>query len=414
MNIFTSGKPYINIFENIDLVKKNIVICGSIIPACAVINHPNLPFFDNEELPFNEDEERKDAIIRRFFAEYYSKSDIDIQVNNKSHFEFCRVANDLFNELLLNFCRFFRDVEPSLFKLKETKSIGLFITKKYLSDIGFDENKITQFKKFVDNQDNDNIFNMLKLNIGTIYDKIIQDEYNELSEQDKKYCDNIITSFNIKFTDLKSHNINVEFNTKIVEEIFTEGDIKLYVNTKYTIGSPFLNHDLEIFRNKSENPFELVSKFHLNCVRGYYNGVTVKLLPSCITALKTFVNVDFKYFAGKRSPYQIINKYRMRGFGTLLNKKEISNYNTFTRNDPYWSKLVDFNCGKKNCKTCSSGCGFLSEQSHIFKPRKFNCNSFVNDKIHVFNLKYSNIPKYTIEANSVYLTINDKGQVINL
>ena len=255
---------------------------------------------------------------------------------------------------------------------------------------------------------------MLKLNIDTIYDKIIQDEYEELTEQDKKYCDNFISNFKLKFSELKENDINVEFNTKIVGEIFTEGEIKLYVNTKYTIDSPFLNHDLEIFRNKSENPFELVSKFHLNCVRGYYNGETVKLLPSCITALKTFVNVDFKYFAGKRSPYQIINKYRMRGFGTLLNKKELANYNNFTSNDPFWSKLIDFDCGKKNCKTCSGACGFLSEQSNIFKPRKFNCNSFVNDKIHVFNLKYSNIPKYTIQGNPVYLTINDKGQVINL
>ena len=130
MNIFTSGKPYINIFENIDLVKKNIVICGSIIPACAVMEHPNLRFFDNEALPFNDDEERKDAIIRRFFAEYYSKSDIDVQVNNKSHFEFCRVANDLFNELLLNFCRFFRDAEPSLFKAKRNQIFRIIYYRK--------------------------------------------------------------------------------------------------------------------------------------------------------------------------------------------------------------------------------------------------------------------------------------------
>tara|TARA_B110000977_G_scaffold200811_1_gene292706 strand:- start:70 stop:2535 length:2466 start_codon:yes stop_codon:yes gene_type:complete len=415
MNIFTSGKPYINIFENIDLVSKNIVICGSIIPACAIMNHPNLQFFDNDVLPFNEDEERKDAILRRFFAEYYAKSDIDIQINNPNHYEFCKIANDLFNELLLNFCRFFRDAEPDLFRLKETKSIGLFITHKYLEDIGFDKNKIDQLKFFIKQQDNENIFNMLKLELSTIYNSIIEEECSKLSELDKKYCDNFLPSFKLKFEELKDNNINVCFNTKIVDNVFTGGEIKMYVNTKYIVSSPFLNHDLEIFRNKSSNPFELVSKFHLNCVRGYYTGKTVKLLPSCITALKTFVNIDFKYFAGKRSPYQIINKYRMRGMSTLLNKKEIKDYDQFTKNDPFWSKLVTINeCKNKNCKTCS-GYGFLTSTSNIFKPRKFCPESFFLDKIQIIDLVYNNIPKYVVDENiSPYLSIDKNGQVINL
>ena len=219
MNIFTSGKPYINIFENIDLIGKNIVICGSIIPACAIVEHPNLQFFDNGALPFNEDEERKDAILRRFFAEYYAKSDIDVQINNPNHYEYCKTANDLFNELLLNFCRFFRDAEPDLFRLKETKSIGLFLTEKYLQDCGFDENKIDQLKVFIDNQDNDNIFNMLKLNISSIYNNIIEEEYENLDDLDKKYCDNFLPSFKYKFEELKENNINVEFNTKIVDNV---------------------------------------------------------------------------------------------------------------------------------------------------------------------------------------------------
>ena len=179
----------------------------------------------------------------------------------------------------------------------------------------------------------------------------------------------------------------------------------------------FLNHDLEIFRNKSSNPFELVSKFHLNCVRGFYNGKTVKLLPSCITALKTFVNVDFKYFAGKRSPYQIINKYRMRGFGTLLNRKELKDYGEFTKNSDFWKKLIcNQDCNKSGCVSCSNSYGFLSSKDLIFKPRKFNPESFIHDKVQVIDLVYNSIPLYTFNNNdnSPYLTINKNGQVINL
>ena len=62
-------------------------------------------------------------------------------------------------------------------------------------------------------------------------------------------------------------------------------------------------------------------------------------LPSCITAYKTYINIDLKYFAGNNSPYKIIEKYRFRGFATILNndekiayveyiiKKNIRNYN---------------------------------------------------------------------------------------
>ena len=171
--------------------------------------------------------------------------------------------------------------------------------------------------------DNENIFNMIKEHIKDDYNTIIMNEYDMLSEDDKKYCDNFMEDFKLKLNELKSNDVKVEFNTKIVDKIFTTTDekFKLYINTKYNITSAFINHDIEIFRNKNSDPFSLISKFHLNCVRGYYDGTTVKLLPSCVSALKTLVNMDFKYFAGKRNPYQIINKYRMRGFGTILNKR---------------------------------------------------------------------------------------------
>ena len=48
----------------------------------------------------------------------------------------------------------------------------------------------------------------------------------------------------------------------------------------------------------------------------------VYCLPSCITACHTFMNIDYKYFAGTNDPIEIINKYRMRGFGTYLNDDE--------------------------------------------------------------------------------------------
>ena len=413
MNIFITGKPYINIFENIDLVSKNISICGSIIPACSIINHPNLAKFDNDLLPHNDDEERMDALLRRFFAEYYSKSDIDIMISNSSHFEFCKKANELFNELLLNFCRYFRYAEPELFKLEEIKSIGLFLTEEFLVDSGFTEKDIIQFKFFIDENDNDNIYNMIKDHIEDIYNKIVLDEYNELSKDNNNYCDNFMSQFKYNMSELKENNIKVVFNTKIVDKIFNSNKkIKIYINTKYYISSPFINHDIEIFRNKEEDAFSLVSKFHLNCVRGYYNGKTVYMLPSCITALKLLLNIDLIYFAGKWSPYEIINKYRMRGIGTILNKRELGQFKIYITKTK-WKKLYKI-CSNDNCNSCDSIGGFLRYNASIFQPRNLLKEEFYTDKIQILDLKYNKLidKKPNIDSSNLIITTN--GNILRI
>jgi len=99
---------------------------------------------------------------------------------------------------------------------------------------------------------------------------------------------------------------------------------------KFKISSDYLKHSIELFRLKYEDFFSCVSRFHLPCVRGFYCGDNVHLLPSCIGALMTNLNIDYKYFAGIRNPIDILNKYRGRGFGTILNSNEklyLINYN---------------------------------------------------------------------------------------
>ena len=204
------------------------------------------------------------------------------------------------------------------------------------------------------------------------------------------------------------------FNTKIVNKLYTTTNekFKLYINTKYNIISPFINHDIEIFRNKNKDPFSLISKFHLDCVRGCYDGISVKMLPSCVSALKTLVNMDFKYFAGKRNPYQIINKYRMRGIGTILNKKELKAYKEYILSSK-WNKLYK-TCNNKKCKSCSVLTGFMHPDNSLFSPRKYLQEDFANDKVAIFDLKYNstNYKLKDISYNISDLIISDRGNVI--
>jgi hypothetical protein len=58
--------------------------------------------------------------------------------------------------------------------------------------------------------------------------------------------------------------------------------------------------------------------------------------------------MDYKYFAGIRSPFEIILKYNFRGYSILLNKKEIIKIAEYIKNSDKWSKLYNCNNIKVN------------------------------------------------------------------
>ena len=68
---------------------------------------------------------------------------------------------------------------------------------------------------------------------------------------------------------------------------------KCHENIKYRIKASNLNHELELFKIRWPTFFSTVCNFHLPCVRGYYDGKQVYLLPSCITAAMTLINFDY-------------------------------------------------------------------------------------------------------------------------
>jgi hypothetical protein len=69
-----------------------------------------------------------------------------------------------------------------------------------------------------------------------------------------------------------------------------------------------LNHKLELFPIKQDDFMNVVSSFHLPCVRGYYDGNDVYMTTSCVIAHMTLMNIDYKYFTGTKDSYDIILK----------------------------------------------------------------------------------------------------------
>lgn len=120
----------------------------------------------------------------------------------------------------------------------------------------------------------------------------------------------------------------------------------------------------------------IVQNFHLPCVRTYYDGDNVYMTPSCITAHLTYMNLDYKYFAGTKNPVEIINKYRMRGFGTWLNENEKIVLLKYSGKNQKWNNLYSIDFG--NNETLISNLGALKISHKLFRPRLFNPDDFID------------------------------------
>ena len=187
----------------------------------------------------------------------------------------------------------------------------------------------------------------------------------------------------------EKYNIFFNFNKNIIIKYNKDQDenIRIYENLKFKIkANKILKRDIEFFKIKYPSFFSTVSKFHLPCVRAYYNGNDVKILPTCITAMMTFMNIDYKYFAGTSSPYEIINKYRFRGFGTILNDNEKINLVEYSKRIKKWQDKYQ-----------------ISNDIHSIK-RVFNVKNilFTLDTKNFYNIKNK-----LISSKDIYLITND-------
>ena len=337
LNIFTTGDINKNLFENINWTTNKMGLGGSAICACIQKNHPLMNLFLN--FPINDR-------INRYFDEYYALSDIDIMFLTQNPFEFIDCVANVYEQININITKYYGTNHA---KKEMHKIVYLFVSKNYIK------------KKF------SNIYeNILKTldNENTI--KLFNDEF--VSEI-QKYTNNISKNDDIKYSDIYDMS-NLVYKIKITENENDTFNIK--INLKYKIISPELKHPLELFMVKYNDFFATVQTFHLPCVRAYYDGNNVYMTPSCISAHLTYMNLDYKYFAGNHEPTEIIYKYRTRGFGTWLNFNEIDTYKE---------------------KTKDTILGVVPSNEKLFQPRLYNADEYYNI--------------YPVDLETGYVYIND-------
>lgn len=364
-NIFTSGDPNKNIFDGLDW--NTFAISGSLMPACL---QKKSPLFDI----VTRVEQREEDKWLTFFNHYYKDSDIDLMCNVQSIYEFTDQVDNVVTLLKKNIkdCSD-KNINKNIDKDKDieieiepVKSLTIMITnyfisesmiefnKQYNNNINTVEQMIGQIQtqemkeylylKYIENKskvnndirknklDNNNYIKKF-MNLSSIEDMNIQlislengKNYKKPTKLDEKTNDDSISIF---VNDFRSDTNKVSDDQNYLV-------IKIHENIRFKIKSNKIARSIEVFRSKSKDFFSTVARFHLPCVRTYYTGNNVYILPSCITAMMTGINIDYKYFASIKNPVDIINKYRMRGFGTLLSPQELQH-------------MIKFNHEVKDC-----------------------------------------------------------------
>jgi len=402
MNLFITGNSQHNIFNNLDWNETGLAVSGSIMAACLQKRHPLMNLFKGKNNYNNVSD--FDLDYSRYFNEFYAEADVDIMIKSISPCDFIKKAKSIYNQVVVNICGFNpANAEPQHIKMKTIRTVFLFINEEFIkSNIVTDE---LTYEFIISNLKQDRIIQLFKpyfdKKIIDFYDKLFEDysveELTKIKSIHPELFEENETILSVHMSKGKKQVVEVKFPVELSEEDFDKilddnieefspeeekrsfedfdyDELGINITFKVKISSNHLLHELELFSIFGDDFFALVSKFHMPCVRSFYDGEDVYLTPSCISAHMTYMNLDYKYFAGSKDPIEIILKYRMRGFGTFLNRKEIDKAIKYIQQVPFWNNLYGINPEDKD--TIKSSLGWLEYKHKLYHPRLFNMELF--------------------------------------
>jgi len=340
LNMFITKDPNKDIFEGIDW--NFYGLSGSIIPACLQKRSPLLDvIIKNYNLT-------EDEGYLKFVNEYYKNSDIDIMCNEQNLIEYLKKAKTTYELIKKN-----SDSTDSDVTCETVKTMSISITYHFFNLTLDDFNKtynlqwtLTEYSNSVSDfrvrnylysyyskykqEQNTHILSQYP---DCVENKFVQDylEYYSVHNFTIYLCDDsLYTKYNKKETDI------ILRLSDFTKDVVPEEDNKIVMKIGDSIRFKFMfnkfGRQIEFFRSNSKDFFSLAAHFHLPAVRAYYQGDNIYMTPSCVTAMMTGINIEYKYFAGIRDPIDIINKYNNRGFGIILNSTELEQYKKFNEN----------------------------------------------------------------------------------
>ncbi len=424
-------KLFINNGENKDGILSSIdwehsAITGSAMTACGMKYNPLIDICKQ-----NPNEPLTDGDLNFFFTNYYNGSDIDLVCNHKSIYDFMDYCHD-FNE--------------SMSKINTGVKIESVHTGTIIVSDEFIGHELENLKKII-NEPNADI-NKIKSNLheqsvkNYLYEKYYvpwKNEQLDIACSKKNFTTKIYQEYMklIPKEEFRIYNLDYDidecdYEKQDYEKYMYWKDInpdstdkvnkmvmKMSESVRYKISSN-QTRTFEIFKSRDPSFFSIVSKFHMGFVRAYWNGTTVKCLPSYITSMMLQLSTDYKYFASIRDPIEIVNKYRSRGFGIILNDHEKAHmvcYNGFKPKNGKENKWVDiYNINIKNKNSIESVFGARNSNDDLFKPGK-HFMGFPNDAFRFanhntvdnFDMAFESFGNNNMNEILRMKSINDKG-----
>lgn len=433
-NIFTTGNRNTNIFDNFNWT--NFGISGSIMPALLIRKHILMELFNNID---------PESQLLQYFTTFYGNADIDLMCKHKTIYKF--LDSVLYLKSIIE-----ENIKHEL-TLEEIYNITILISEQYLID-NLDEIKNILEKNNIYNKSIN--LDYIKENINTSQIKLyfyckykhyklnIKRDLNSNPLYDSYYngtsissnikldfgleCPNIEDIYTILINYMKENNItekdlenNINIGIKIANYKMTDKKrdseiciykdqnitMKFLENIKYKLKSEKLLHNIEVFRVYCEDFFSSVKNFYLPCVRAYYDGQNAYMLPECISALMTNINIDYKYFSGMRHPACILYKYRnQRGFGTIVNKNEKIDLVKYCNENDLFKEQTLFEFKPINSPLYLS----LVQEPNIENISVLKPLTVLDDLIEIYTTKYNYKSKIGIDLFK-FKTIDDNGNI---
>lgn len=436
LNIFVNnGTNTKGILECVDW--SSCVITGSVMTACGMKRNPLMDICKTD----NNMSVITDSDLSNYFFHYYADSDIDMICNKKSIYDFIKVVNTF--------------ISKAEQKYNKVSVSNIHTGSMILSD-EFILNELDEISKILKNDDNDTTINVefIKSNFSNpeikkyFYSKYYlvwkQEQREYLVSQNIDINNRLIKDYLVPIPEeeFRLYNLDYELNTdkyttQDYEKYFYSSNsisnvkskqiiAKLSESIRFKVSNPN-NKTFEIFKSKDENFFSVVSKFHMGFVRAFWNGETALCLPSYITSLMLQLAVDYKYFASIRDPIEIVNKYRSRGFGIILNGYEklhmayynssvIKNKNSLEELNANWVKMYNVNIKSK--QSVENIFGVKKSSDNIFKPSKYfigipdDCyKNITHDTVSSFDECFSSLITQDLKGLGKMKAIGDNGKI---
>lgn len=434
LNIFINKTNRSGILDLIDW--EHCVVTGSAMTACGMKYNPLMDICKK-----NLNELQTDDDINNYFLNYYFDSDVDIICNYKSIFDFIDYVDKFITQM--------KNMHTNI-KIESIHTGTIIISDEFIL------NELDELQKVLDNKhidveyiknNLDNIIiktyfydkyyspwkNEIELLISSkkkddidIYknyiEKIPKDEFRIYKLDyniDEKNCNSEDYEKYIYFNDiLKSKKSDFELNKFNSENTSNKLVAKLSESIRYKVSSDE-TRTFEIFKSRDTNFFSVISRFHMGFVRAFYNGKTLKCLPSYITSMMLQLSTDYKYFASIRDPIEIVNKYRSRGFGIILNDNEKMHmiyFNGTSKPDKINKWIEIYNINIKNKSSRDSIFGPRKFTDELFKPGKY-FSVLTDDNFQIINnqttsdviIAFSDFLNSKLDEYVWLKTINDFG-----